>query len=77
MHDFALRIRSLKNKGLVRVQTLVIEASTPSKEGPRILGRINLPPPLLVLSWAGEGVLSRAGGAFAALQRNMFCQPTG
>ena len=32
----SLRIRSLKNKGF-EVQTLVIEGSTPSKQGPRIL----------------------------------------
>ena len=32
-----LRIRTLKNKGFEGPQTLVIEGSTPSKQGPRIL----------------------------------------
>ena len=33
----SLRIRTLKNKGFEGPQTLVIEGSTPSKQGPRIL----------------------------------------
>ena len=42
----ALRIRTLKNKGFegtLRVQTLVIEGSTPYKEGPfGSLGRLSI-----------------------------------
>ena len=55
----SLRIRTLKNKGFEGPQTLVIEGSTSSKEGPRILRDVSICPRQVVF-WMKKEATSEA-----------------